>query len=180
MVVHFCSFMSGTSCPWCPLKVQEIKKHVFCPPPNLIHLYNLLKRGHLGRFSGFPPGTCAGTASAERCLTPNMNLASNRKCFLTFHSMQNYIPNSMNLTGIFHFFFSFFHFNTQYIPTKLTASELKRGWPEWAVSSFGHSSHSHISRPSVLPPTRKNPGQEFCLLGPEQNELLLKNPGPVA
>ena len=68
--------MSGTRCPWCPLKVQEIKKHVLCPPPNLTHLYNLLKRGHMGMFSGFPPGKCAGTASAETCVTPNMNSAS--------------------------------------------------------------------------------------------------------
>ena len=104
------AFMSGTSCPWCPLKVQEIKKHVFCPPPNLTHLYNLLKRGHLGRFSGFPPGKCAGTASAERCLAPNMNLASNRKVLLNF-------PLHAKLHSILHepywdfsFLFSLFHF----------------------------------------------------------------------
>lgn len=96
------------------------------------------------------------------------------KCFLTLQSMQNYIPNSRNLTGIFHFFFLPFTL-TQYISTKLTASELKKGWPEWTVSSFSHSSHSHISRPSVLAfLLEKTQVRNSVYQGPGQNELLLE------
>lgn len=96
------------------------------------------------------------------------------KCFLTLQSMQNYIPNSRNLTGIFHFFFLPFTL-TQYISTKLTASELKKGWPEWTVSSFSHSSHSHISPPSVLAfLLEKTQVRNSVYQGPGQNELLLE------
>lgn len=103
---------SGTSCSWCPLKVQEIKKHDFCPPPNLTHLYNLLKRGHLGMFSGLPPGKCAGTTSAERCIAPNMNSASDGKVLLNSPVHEKLYSKLHEPYWGFSFLFSSLHFNT--------------------------------------------------------------------
>ena len=103
---------SGTSCPWCPLKVQELKKHDFCPPPNLTHLYNLLKRGLLAMFSGLPPGKFTGTASAERCITPNMNSASDGKVLLNPPVHAKLYSKLHEPYWGFSFLFSPFHFNT--------------------------------------------------------------------